>query len=421
MKTRSVIATGSLVLILILTLVLVPFSVAQGAIPGEGQFIQVTVQNGDSLAKYAFYYGVSGSAMLAVNQIPNPDLVFPGQVITIPVIKTQTPSLTTPFYYVAGAGDTLTLIGKRFHQDGSNIGNANGTFIDQLVPGLVYLVPAGPHYEIVQKGEHLGIIAARYNLPLSKFLSANPQVADPAQLIAGQRINIPIQYDAKPLPIPEFPVTATPVPSSTGTPLVIVPTIATNTATPTSTAIVFPTRTPKPTVTSIAASNNFITVVVQLNESLITYLNRYGVDGSAILAVNPKLQVNPDLLFPGDVVTIPVVATFTPSRSTPFFYSIGSGDSVFTIADKFEMTTDTLIAANPSANFAAGTTVLIPAGPHVYVIKSGESLLTVAARYLVTTAFLLKANPSVATVATVFAGQRIFIPLRINAAAVPFN
>jgi LysM repeat protein len=421
MKTRSLIASGSLVLIIIFTLVLVPLSAAEGTLPGEGQFIQVTVQPGDSLAKYAFYYGASGSAMLAVNRIPNPDLLYPGQVITIPVIKTRVPSLTTPFYYVAQTGDTFTAIGKRFHQDGSNIQAANATFIEQLVPGVAYLIPAGPHYEIVQKGEHLGIIAARYNLPISKLLSANPQVGDPSQLIAGQRINIPIQYDAKPLAIPEFPITATPVPSSTATPQVIIPATATDTATPTSTAVVFPTRTPKPTATSIAAANNFITVEVQFNESLITYVNRYGVDGSSIVKVNPSLQVNPDLIFPGDVITIPVKISFTPSRSTPFFYNVGAGDTVFTIADRFEMTTDTLIAGNPKANFAAGTTVLIPAGPHLYIIKAGENMLTVAAKYLVTVDFLLKANPSVATVDTVFAGQRIFIPLRINAVAVPFN
>lgn len=421
MNTRSLLILGSATAILVLSLVLAPVISADGPVPGEGQFIQITVQPGESLAKYAFVYGVSGSAMLAVNQIPNPDLVFPGQAITIPVIKTRTPSLTTPFYYIAQNGDTLISVGSRFHQDGSNISFANGTLVEQLVPGQVYLIPAGPHHEIVQRGMHLGIFSAWYGVSIASLLKANPSVGDASQLFIGQRINIPVQYDAKPVPIPQIPITATALPTATGTPFVIVNPTATLTPTPTDTPVVFPTRTPRPTATNIAAANNYITVVVELNESLITYVKRYGVDGSRILTVNPQLQVNPDLIFPGDVVTIPVVISFTPSRSTPFFYAVQPGDTVFTLASRFEISTDTLIAGNPRAGFAAGTAVLIPAGPHVYIIKPGESLLTVAGKYLVTVDFLLKANPSVPTFSAVFAGQQIFIPLRINAPAVPFN
>lgn len=422
MKIRSILLGSSVVFTLVLSLVLVPFIAAEGQLPGEGQFIQIKVQAGESLAKYAVIYGTSGSAMLAVNQLANPDLVFPGQTLIIPVVKTRTPSLTTPFYYFAQPGDTLTSVGAKFHMDGSVISFANGTLVEQLVPGQVYLIPAGPHYEIVQPGYHLGIFSAWYGISIPALLKANPTVSDPTQVFVGQRIHIPIQFDAQPVPIPAFPVTATPLPAAaTATALVIVPPTATPIPTATDVPVVFPTRTPRPTATSIAIANNFIQVTVLENESLITYVHRYGVDGSSIVAVNPKLQANPDLIFPGQVITIPVVITFTPSRTTPFFYTIQGGDTVFSIASKFEMSTDTLIAANPKAGFQAGTSILIPAGPHAYTIKPGETLLTVAAKYLVPLSVLQKANPSIATPDTVFVGQQIFIPLRINEPAVPFN
>ena len=409
MKTRSILVVVSLITMLTLSLFIgsIP-AVAQEGTPleGEGQFIRLTVRSGDSLARYAFLYGVSGSAMLAVNNLRNPDILLPGQTIIIPVIKTRTPSLTTPFYYTVQSGDTLTKIGSMFHIDGDVIAFANDTVGDTIILGKTLLIPAGPHREIVQRGEHLGIIALRYNVTISTLLKANPSVADPSQLFIGQRINVPIIYDAKPIPITE-------------TVLAFIPETAT--LTPTATGVVSPTRTPRPTATSIAAANNFITVVVQLNESLVTYVNRYGVDGSAILAVNPKLQLNPDLLFPGDVVTIPVVVSFTPSRSTPFFYTVQGGDTVISIASKFEMMSDTLITANPKASFAAGTTILIPAGPHVYIAQPGDTLAIIGAKYLVNINFLLNANPSVLSPDSLFAGQRVFIPLRINAAPVPFN
>ncbi|HLF02466.1 MAG TPA: LysM peptidoglycan-binding domain-containing protein, partial [Anaerolineales bacterium] len=391
MKRRPILITAAFIFISVLSLLLVPIIAAQDAtLEGEGQFIRVTVQLNDSLAKYASVYGVSGSAMLAVNNLSNPDMIFPGQTIIIPVIKTQTPSLTTPFFYVAQTGDTLTSVGRQFHQDGFNIGFANSSFVEALVPGRVYLIPAGPHYEIVQKGEHLGLIAVRYGVTIDFLQRANGGI-DPVQLFIGQRINVPILFDARPIPIPPPPVTATPGPGVTFAPFVIVPDTATPIPTATATPLVFPTRTPKPTATSIALSNNFITVVVQFNESLVTYVYRYGVSGSAMLAVNPKLQVNPDLLFPGDVITIPVVISFTPSRSTPFFYTVQSGDTVFTIADKFELSSDTLIAGNPKATFAAGTTVLIPAGPHYEIVQKGEHLGLIAVRYGVTIDFLQRA------------------------------
>ncbi len=424
MKMRSVFLAGSLILIGVINLALAPLIAAQGVSPpeGEGQFIQVVVQPGDSLAKYAVLYGVSGSAMLAVNNLPDPDLIFPGQTIVIPVIKTRTPSLTTPFYYIVQQGDTLTSIGKRFHIDGGTIGFANGSFIEFLIPGQVYLIPAGPHYEIVIKGEHLGIIAARYGVTINFLLKANPGVADPSLLVAGQRINVPIIYDTQtPIPIPPSPITATPLPTMTGAVVIIIPDTETPTPTGTTTPVVFPTRTPKPTATNIAEANNFMTLIVQPGESLVNYVFRYGVSGSAILAVNPQLQVNPDLIFPGDIITIPVVNSFTPSRSTPFFYVVRSGDTVTSIARMFEMDIDTLIEANPTGSFGAGTTVLIPAGPHEYFLKVGETLATVAAKYLTPLKFLLKANPAFASADTGFVGQRVFIPLRIDAEPVAFN
>jgi LysM repeat protein len=285
MKTRSSLLPVGLVIVLILSLALAPGLLAAPKLEGEGQYIRVVVQPGDSLAKYAFTYGTSGSAMLAVNTLPNPDIIHPGEVITIPVIKTQTPSLTTPFYYIAQNGDTLTSVGTKFHMDGFLIGFANNTTVDLLVPGREYVIPAGPHYEIVQRGEHLGTIAGRYGTTIDKLLTANPQVGDASLLSAGQRINVPIRFDAQPvaIPPPGIVVTATSVPpTATGTQLVIIAT-NTTTAVPSATATNPPpaTSTPKPTATSIAAANNYITVVVQPNESLVTYLRGMAPAGRA--------------------------------------------------------------------------------------------------------------------------------------------
>lgn len=408
MKARSGLIFAGIAVLMMLALVIGPAVAAGGQqLEGEGQFIRLIVQPGESLAKYAPIYGTSGSAMLAVNNLRNPDLLFPGQTIIIPVVKTTTPSLTTPFYYTARPGENLFTIARHFELDPGAISFANGLFGDTIVTGQTYLMPAGPHSYIVRRGEHLGHVSARYSVTIDFLMRANPAVTNPSQLFEGQRIIIPIIYDAKPKPFTELGPAPTLNPTQTATPG----------PSPTS---VFAPSTPRPTATNIAAANNFIVVTVQLNESLLTYKSRYGVDGSRIVAVNVKLQDNPDLIFPGEQIVIPVVASFTPSRSTPFFYAVQSGDTVTSIANRFEMTSDTLIAGNPTASFAPGTHILIPAGPHVYTAQPGDTLATVAAKYLVTLDFLLRANPGILSPDLLFAGQRIFIPVRINASPVPF-
>jgi LysM repeat protein len=337
--------------------------------------------------------------MLAVNNLRNPDLLFPGQTIIIPVVKTTTPSLTTPFYYTVQPGENLITIARHFELDPGAISFANGLFGDTVVAGQTYLMPAGPHIYIIRRGEHLGTVSVRYGVTIDFLMRANPAITNASQLFEGQRVFIPIIYDAKPKPFTELGPAPTALPTSTATPG------------PSPTAVP-PFSTPRP---------SFFVAIVQPNESLITYKNRFGVDGSRVVAVNPKLQANPDLIFPGDLILIPVEATFTPSRSTPFFYNVQSGDSVTSIANRFEMTTDTLIVHNPLASFAPGTTILIPAGPHVYIAQPGDTLATVAAKYLVSINFLLTANPGILSPDLLFAGQRVFIPVRINASPVPFN
>ena len=137
------------------------------------------------------------------------------------------------------------------------------------------------------------------------------------------------------------------------------------------------------------------------------------------MAVNPQIK-DPNLLFPGDVITIPVVSTFTPSRTTPFFYNVQAGENAAIIGLQFEVNPNVLMAANAGASFAPGTTVLVPAGPHLYVAKAGDELRTIAAKYGTTVEFLLTGN-NLPNPDLIFVGQQIFIPIRYNAAPLPFT
>jgi LysM repeat protein len=371
--------------------------------PKDLGFITVTVKSGDNLSKYTFIYGVTGSAIVAANQFNDPNLIFPGQVVVIPVIKSYTPSLTTPFYYVVQLGDQLDTLARRSEMDPSVISAANSLQNDVIILGTTLLIPAGPHSHFAVAGETLKSIAARFGTTVAVLVANNPGITNPDLIFSGQPIFIPILYGAQPIPLSGAPV-PTPVP---GTP--------TATLTPGGPT---PTNTPVPSATAIGAAD-FIQVTVHAGESFVTYVARYGVSGHRLRNANQQLA-DPNLIFPGQVIVVPVIVSFTPSRTTPFFYAVQGGDSVASIAAKFEMASEILTAGNPGASFAAGTTILVPAGPHLYTVRQGDSLGIIANRYATTTDFLLTGNKLPDPV-TIFPGQLIFVPLQIDKIPVAFN
>ena len=369
------------------------------AAPAEqaGSLIKVVVRAGDSLAKYTRLYGVTGGALRAANpQLVDPNIIHPGQTITIPVVSTTTPSLTTPFFYTVQPGDTLFNVARRFEQYPDIISAANGLQNDVLVLGRTLLMPAGPHVHFAVQGETLRSIAARYGTTFDFLLTGN-NLPNPDRIFVGQPIFIPIRYGAAPIPITSV-ATAVPGPTATGGPA----------------------PTAGPTATTIPGTNpNWIRATVRAGESFVTYVARYGVTGGLLRQANPQI-LDPNVIFPGNTVIVPVIVSFTPSRTSPFFYVVVGGDSVASIAAKFEMTADTLTKANPGANFAVGSTILVPAGPHLYTVKAGDTLSSIAAKYGTSIDVLLGAN-SIPNPNTLPVGQQLVIPTQFNRTPLPFG
>lgn len=84
---------------------------------GPGGVCTYGVRPGDTLASIAHRYGVSLSRLIAVNNIVNPDLIFVGQVLSLPgcsgVVTPQPPMVSPPSAgqtYVVRPGDTLSQI-----------------------------------------------------------------------------------------------------------------------------------------------------------------------------------------------------------------------------------------------------------------------------------------------------------------------
>lgn len=429
-KTRLMLLASGLTLITLFGLFWA-WSAVNGRARAE-DFITIKVKSGESLLTYAIRYGVSGSALLAANpQIQsNPDVILPGAELTIPVVSSFVPSVTTPWFYTVREGDTLVELGQHFHIDYTAIRRANKIEDDNvIIIGKTYLIPAGPHFHIVQKNEIMETIAPKYGMTLAELRKANPSVENPNKLFIGQWLFIPIQFDAQPVSLssitgegfdfapPVSDSSATTAPAATAAPTVSAPT-ATPTAAASPTAV--PTAAPTVTPSTSLAPGSLITLAVQEGESLLSYTRRYGVTGSSILAINPHIRKDPNIIFPDTRLTIPVEVSFTPSVSTPFFYVVQSGDTTISVGDKFEMIVEVLLRANPRASLVPGSILLIPPGPHVYTVKRGDQLRFIAARYVMTPELILKFNPQIEDPDKIFVGEQLFIPIRYNHVPIPF-
>lgn len=92
---------------------------------------------------------------------------------------------------------------------------------------------------------------------------------------------------------------------------------------------------------------------VQPGDSMFLIAQRFGVSLNALIAANPHIS-NPSQIFPGDVLCVPGTSPQPPCRQPsscpPGFqgrYTVQPGDSMFTIAQRFGVSLNALIAANP--------------------------------------------------------------------------
>lgn len=182
----------------------------------DGRFY--TVRAGDTMFEIARRFNIQLGTLIAANpQVPDPNMIFPGQVLCIPGAEPQPVECPNGFIHIVRPGESLFSIATRYGTTLEAIRAANPQIVnpDLIFPGQPVCVPVprppvtcpqGTLYT-VRAGDTMFDIATRFGVTLQALIAANPQVADPSRIFPGQVLCIPTMEAVAPPP----PVVISPV------------------------------------------------------------------------------------------------------------------------------------------------------------------------------------------------------------------
>lgn len=171
--------------------------------------IEYTVQRGNTLSGIALRYGTTVGEIASINNIRNVNLIFPGQILKIPTNSTvqgNETRATGKIIYTVKPGDTLSGIALRYGVTVNQIVSLNNIRNPNLIfPGEKLRItsismtnsgqnqslnkPTTQRIYIVQRGDTLSGIALRFGTTVQNLVNLN-NIQNPNLIFVGQRIVI---------------------------------------------------------------------------------------------------------------------------------------------------------------------------------------------------------------------------------------
>ncbi|GGC78545.1 hypothetical protein GCM10007216_06280 [Thalassobacillus devorans] len=145
--------------------------------------------------------------------------------------------------------------------------------------------------------------------------------------------------------------------------------------------------------------------VVRAGDTLYRIARSYGVTVDELAAAN-NLS-NPNLIRIGQFIKIPA-----KTIGGGDVYTVKAGDTLYSIAKKYNVSVSDIVAANQLANanlIQVGQKLIIPVSTVSYTVKSGDTLYSIARNHGTTVAKIASAN-NITNTSLIFPGQQLVIP-----------
>lgn len=217
--------------------------------------------------------------------------------------------LTREINYIVQPGDTIYLIAKKFNTSVDAAVTANNLTSPALIyPGQVLRIPITGVEHVVQPGDTVYAIATRYGVPYYTIIYVN-NIMYPYTIYPGQTLFIPTTIAAS----------------------------VNETVSVEEQSYVPPYHIPCQFV-----------YTVRPGDSMWSISRMFGIPLDCLIRANPQIP-NPNLIFPGQVICIPAHCPplhHMPHERCRTYYTVKSGDSMWSIAKMFGVSLDALIKAN---------------------------------------------------------------------------
>lgn len=170
--------------------------------PTPSGTIIYTVKSGDTLSEIARDYGTTVNSIVLLNpNISNPNLIYPGQQLTIRTNSSNNNSSSTSIVYTVVRGDTLSEIARDYNTTVSNLVILNNISNPNLIyPGQRIIISStastnlgnecGKVLYTIKRGDTLSKIAKDYDTTINELVSLN-NISNPNLIYAGSTIRIP--------------------------------------------------------------------------------------------------------------------------------------------------------------------------------------------------------------------------------------
>ena len=334
-----------------------------------------TVKAGDALSLIAHQYNQTTADLVAYNNLKK-TTVYVGQKIKIPggvaqvspaqnkpAVAPAPKVVQKPIVHTVKSGEALSIIAREYNQSTADLVAYNNLKKTTVYVGQKIKIPNGseqnkpavrqpvqkPVVHRVKSGESLSVIASRYNTSTSTLKNYNNLKT--TSLKVGQKIKIPGSNS---------------VDKNTVAKVV---------------KISRPTRPTRPTRHKVKSG-----------ESLSVIAQKYDLTSKQLKAYN---KLSSSRLLVGQTVQIPITSYVAPIR--PSTHTVSSGQSLSVIAQKYDITTQSLKQFNNlrSSSLKVGQKLKIPSKNFKitkHKVSSGESLSVIAKRYGTTTSAIMSTN-----------------------------